>query len=207
MISHLDAQIGRVIAALEERGLMENTIIVFAGDNGLAVGRHGLFGKQNLYEHSVRVPLVFAGPGVPAGVRSDALVYLLDIYPTLCELAGVEAPDTVDGASLVPAMRGGAGRDVLYLAYTGKHRGVRERRYKLIEYVVDGRHTVTQLFDLREDPFELHDLAADPAHAETLSRLRTELLRLRAEWDDTDTPWSRTFWDGYENTHAEETHP
>ena len=81
MITHMDAQIGRILDALAKSGHADNTIIVFAGDNGLAVGRHGLFGKQNLYEHAMRPPLVFAGPGIPKG-RSDALVYLYDLFPT-----------------------------------------------------------------------------------------------------------------------------
>ena len=105
MITHADAQIGRVLEVLAETGRAENTIIVFAGDNGLALGQHGLMGKQSLYDHSVRVPLSFAGPGIPRGVRSEAYCYLLDIYPTLCDLIGLPAPETVEGTSLVPAMR------------------------------------------------------------------------------------------------------
>ena len=81
MIAHLDAGIGRILNALDERGMKENTIVIFAGDNGLAVGQHGLMGKQNMYEHSVRVPLIFAGPGIPEGQKTDALCYLLDIFP------------------------------------------------------------------------------------------------------------------------------
>ena len=104
MITHADAQMGRVLKVLEETGRAENTIIVFAGDNGLAVGKHGLMGKQSLYEHSIRVPLMMAGPGVPAGKRSEAFAYLIDIFPTLCELTGVPTPETVEGRSLVPAM-------------------------------------------------------------------------------------------------------
>ena len=197
MMGHLDARIGDVLAALEVRGLLEETIVVLAGDNGLAVGQHGLMGKQSLYEHSVRVPLVFAGPGVPQGVRTDAFAYLLDIFPTLCELTGTPAPATADGISLAPAMRGGESRDLLYLAYTDKHRGVRDDRWKLIEYVVNGRHSMTQLFDLQHDPLERNNLAADPAHREVLARLRREMLRLRDEWDDRATGWGRTFWAGY----------
>ncbi|MFW6189184.1 MAG: sulfatase-like hydrolase/transferase [Planctomycetota bacterium] len=199
MISHLDAQIGRVVEQLRAQDLLESTIVVLAGDNGLAVGRHGLFGKQNLYDHSVRVPLVFAGPGVPAGGRSEALVYLHDVLPTLCELSGVKVPQTVEGRSLTGVLRnpGQGVRDALYLAYTDKHRGVRRGGHKLIEYVVDGRHNMTQLFDLREDPWELNNLAADPSHADRLREMRAELTRMRDEWDDRDTTWGETFWAGY----------
>ena len=115
MITHLDAQIGRVLEALEATGQAENTIIVLAGDNGLAIGRHGLMGKQNMYDHSLHVPLIMSGPGIPQNRRSDALCYLLDIYPTLCDLVGVPIPGTVEGQSLVPAMREGISiaRDVV----------------------------------------------------------------------------------------------
>jgi arylsulfatase A-like enzyme len=98
MITHLDAQIGRVLAALRETGQLDDTIIVLAGDNGLALGRHGLMGKQSLYEHSIHVPLVICGPGIAAGQRSEALVYLLDIFPTLCDLLGLAAPGSVERA-------------------------------------------------------------------------------------------------------------
>ena len=195
MITHLDAQIGRVLEALEETDQAENTIIVFAGDNGLALGQHGLMGKQNLYDHSVRVPLIFAGPGVPRGSRSDAFVYLLDIYPTLCDLLGIEIPSSVNGRSLAPIMQGTDDqvRDVLYLAYTQFQRGVCDRRYKLIEYHVNGEHT-TQLFDLEADPWEMNNLAGDSSQAETEVRLRTELLRLRDEWGDQASHWGQEFW-------------
>jgi len=199
MITHLDDGIGRVLAALEESGRSDDTIIVFAGDNGLAVGRHGLMGKQSNYDHSVHVPLVMAGPGVPEGERRDAVAYLLDIYPTLCELAGLSAPDTVEGKSLVPAMREDAKiRDSLYFAYTHLHRGVREGDLKLIEYVVEGART-TQLFDLGADPYEIDNLAADPARAGDLERLRKELVRWRDELDDSREK-EASFWEGYEGT-------
>ena len=197
MISHLDAQIERVLGVLEETGRAGNTIIVFAGDNGLAVGRHGLMGKQNLYDHSVRVPLILHGPGVPRGETRAAFCYLLDIYPTLCDLIGVEIPDSVEGRSLAPVLHtaGTQVRDRLHFAYKGIHRGVRDERLKLIEYVVgDERHT--QLFDLEADPFELKNLAGDPDYAGHLERLRYDLLAWRDELDDTQD-LGREFWEGY----------
>jgi arylsulfatase A-like enzyme len=192
MITHADAQIGRVIDCLRQMGEAQNTVIVFSGDNGLAVGRHGLMGKQNLYEHSVRVPLVFAGPGVPAGVRTDAHAYLTDIYPTLCELCRLETPHTVEGISLCPAMADPDERvrETLLYAYRHLMRAARGDRYKLIEYVVDGKRT-TQLFDVIDDPWELENLADDPARADDLARLRNELQRWRTELDD---PCDE-FWD------------
>ncbi len=203
MISHLDDRIGDIVEAVRRKGLLEKTLFVLAGDNGLALGQHGLFGKQSLYEHSTRVPLILAGPGLPAGVRRDSLVYLLDLFPTLCELTGVPAPASVEGRSFLPAAAGAEpGRDLLYLAYTDKHRGVRTRRHKLIEYVVRGRHVMTQLFDLEQDPHELRNLAGEPGHENLLKTLRDELFRLRDEWDDCNSPWGKTFWAGYERKEA-----
>lgn len=194
MITHLDAQIGRVLAALEARGELDNTLVVFAGDNGLAVGRHGLLGKQNLYEHATRVPLLIAGPGVPAGVRSDALVYLLDIFPTLCELADVPVPASVTGDSLVPCIRDGApGRDALYLAYTELHRAVRTRTHKWIEVRAAGERHV-QLFDLDADPHELHDRSEDPDCAAVRAELEAALLTQRDASGDLDSTWGQRFW-------------
>ncbi|MHC4985242.1 MAG: sulfatase-like hydrolase/transferase [Planctomycetota bacterium] len=200
MITHLDFEIGRVLDDLDASGLAENTIIVFAGDNGLAVGQHGLMGKQSCYEHSVRVPLIFAGPGLPAGARRDAYAYLFDIYPTLCELCGLSVPESVEGVSLAGALQDGDEkvRETLFAAYCGWHRMVKDRRHKLIEYVVDGRHTQTQLFDLQADPWEMTNLAENPEHAEVMAGLRAELVRYRDDWDDTATPWGQTFWAGYE---------
>ncbi len=197
MITHLDAQIGRVIDALEQHASVESTIIVLAGDNGLALGQHGLMGKQNLYDHSLRVPLVFAGPGVPQGDQSNSLVYLFDIFPTIFDLIDVEPPSSVEGLSLIPAMRQPSAqvRDTLYLAYTQYQRGVRDHRYKLIEYYVNNKRT-TQLFDLLNDPWEIQNLATEPRVAHDLKRLRTELLRLRDESGDLNTEWGDVFWAG-----------
>jgi arylsulfatase A-like enzyme len=199
MISHLDANIGRVLAALDARGLTENTLFILAGDNGLALGQHGLMGKQNCYDHSVRVPLVFAGPGLPRGVRSEAFAYLFDIFPTLCELTGTPIPASVEGTSLVPALRCPQEplRDTLYFAYTDTQRAVKDREFKLIEYVIQGRRTMTQLFCLATDPWERCNLAGDPAHAGTVARLRQELYRWREAWDDEASPWGQTYWQGY----------
>jgi arylsulfatase A-like enzyme len=175
MITHLDAQVGRVLAALAESGLEKDTIVVFAADNGLAVGRHGLLGKQSLYDHSVRVPLVLRGPGVPAGRRSSALVYLLDLFPTLCELTKVPAPRALEGESLVPVLSGKRAkvRDSVFAAYRDVQRMVRTGRWKLILYPKAGR---TQLFDLERDPDETRDLSGEPGQAGRVREL-TALLR------------------------------
>ena len=198
MVSHIDAEVGRMLSALDEAGLRESTLIVLGGDNGLAVGQHGLMGKQNLYDHSVRVPLIFNGPGVPAGRRSEALVYLHDAYPTICEMAGVSIPASVEGVSLAPLFGegGAAPRHYAHAAYMDKQRSVRDDRYKLIEYAVEGRRR-TQLFDLLADPAELSSLAEDPAHADVVQRLRGELERWRSELGDTREAGER-FWATYD---------
>ncbi len=195
MITHADATIGRVLSALERTGQLENTILVLAGDNGLAIGRHGLFGKQNMYDHSVHVPLVMAGPGIPQDTRTGAFCYLLDIYPTLCDLVGVDIPDSVEGKSLVPVLENAhhVNRETLFFAYRDIQRAVQDRDYKLIEYVVNGQRT-TQLFDRHTDPWELYNLAHDPLYAPHVRRLRKELLRWKEDLDD----WGEAFWRGYE---------
>ena len=188
---------GRVLDALEESGQADNTIVVFAGDNGLAVGQHGLMGKQNLYDHSVRVPLIMAGPGIPEAQRTDAFCYLLDIFPTLCDLAGLETPDTVEGLSLTGILEDPTAsvRDSLLFAYKGLHRAVRNRRFKLIEYAVKGKRN-SQLFDLENDPREIVNLIDSSDHQGTVAELRTELGRWENELDDTQE-MGRAFWQTY----------
>jgi arylsulfatase A-like enzyme len=155
-------------------------------------------GKQNLYEHSIRVPLVFAGPGVPQGRQSDALVYLLDIYPTLFDLLDLDPPNSVEGLSLVPAMNEPSAqiRETLYLAYKDYQRGIRDASHKLIEYHVNGRRT-TQLFDLAADPWENHSLADEPAVQSRLEYMRSELFHHRDQSGDLETKWGNAFWDGF----------
>ena len=194
IITHVDEQVGRVLDVLEETGQAQNTIVVFAGDNGLAVGQHGLMGKQNLYEHSVRVPLIMAGPGIPQGQKTDALCYLLDIFPTLCDLTDLPIPGTVEGKSLLPVIEDPSTevRDTLHFAYKDVQRAVRQGDHKLIEYAVNGKRT-TQLFNLIGDPSETRDLANDPDQAPKMESLRTELKRWQTELGDTGE-MGRTFW-------------
>jgi arylsulfatase A-like enzyme len=183
MLAHLDAQIGRILAELEARGELDNTIIVFAGDNGLAIGSHGLFGKQNLYDHSVRVPLLIAGPGIPADRRSDAMCYLLDLCPTICEAAGATPPNGIEGKSLLPLLRGQrtTHRESLLFGYRDLMRAAYDGKLKAIHYSKLDRW---QLFDLQADPHEMHNLVDDPAHAEDRTRLRQLLVRLQREFGD-----------------------
>lgn len=179
IITHLDAQIGRILTALEKKGVAGNTIIVFAGDNGLALGQHGLLGKQSVYEHSVRVPCIISGPGIPKAEERDALCYLLDIYPTLCDLAGVSIPESVEGKSLVDVLHNKTdkARNALLFAYKNFQRAIRTGQWKLIYYNVKGQKT-TQLFDLKNDPWEIKNLASEPTNSEIIDKLTVQMEQL-----------------------------
>jgi arylsulfatase A-like enzyme len=183
MISHLDEQVGRVLAALSKSGHAENTIIIYTADHGLAVGSHGLLGKQNLYEHSMGTPMVIVGPGIPRAKSSDALVYLYDLFPTICGWSGVEVPEQVEGRSLAGVITGDQPlvRETLFTAYENKMRAVRDDRYKLIRYPQINH---TQLFDLGSDPHELKNLAAVPAQADRVARMMSLLETWQARTGD-----------------------
>lgn len=185
MITHADFHIGRVLKALEESGKADNTIILFAADNGLAVGQHGLMGKQNIYDHSVRVPLVIGGPGLAKGARCDSMCYLLDLFPTICDLTGTPTPSLVEGKSIMPMLKNPHARirDSVFLAYRHFQRGVRTDRWKLVLYNVGGKQT-TQLFDIQNDPWELKNLADDRAQAARIRELRTLLKDWMKQTDD-----------------------
>jgi arylsulfatase A-like enzyme len=183
-ISHLDHEVGRVLAALTERGWQDNTVVIFSSDQGLAVGgRHGLMGKQNLYEH-FKSPLVVAGAGLRPG-QSAALVYLFDLFPTICDLAGAVAPAVIEGRSLLPVVEGRQPtvRGTLFCAYRDCQRMVRDERWKLIEYQAAGTRN-TQLFDLAGDPDEMRNLAFDPQAQAELARLRKLLAAAQQEFGD-----------------------
>lgn len=182
-VTGLDFHVGRIFAELKASGQWDSTIIIFSGDNGLSLGEHGLFGKQNLYEHGgMHVPLVIAGPGIPKG-RSEAFVYLMDLFPTCAEFAGAEIPAGVEGMSLVPLLRGKnvKRRDVLYTGYRDCQRALRDDRWKLIRYPLVDR---VQLFDLSADPHELTNLADQPEHAAKVDELTARLAKEMARYAD-----------------------
>ena len=185
MITEVDEQMGRVLKALDESGKADNTIVIFAADNGLAVGQHGLLGKQNLYDHSMRVPLVIGGPGIPQNTIAHTLCYLMDLAPTIYQMTGVKAPADVEGKSLLPVLRNQDThvRDSVFLAYRHFQRGLRTDRWKLILYNVNGKQT-TQLFDLQNDPAELNNLAGDPGQARRIGQLRGILKDWQKRTDD-----------------------
>lgn len=214
---NIDIQIGRVVQELSDMGELENTYIIYTADHGIAIGRHGFQGKQNLYQHTWRVPFIVKGPGVKRGARAQGNIYLLDVLATLCDIAGIPAPDTIEGISFRPVLEGRRDtiRDVLYGAYSGGSkpgmRCVLKDGWKLIQYeAYDGATRETQLFNLATNPHELlaehrdpavvaltrltpqphqTDLAEDPAHAAKLAEMQALLL---AEMRRLDDPWR--FW-------------
>ncbi len=211
---NIDIQIDRVLKKLEAMGELDNTYIFYTADHGMAIGRHGLQGKQNLYQHTWRVPLIVKGPRVKAGTRAEGNVYLLDMLATLCDVTGVPTPESNEGMSFKSVLFGQQEkiRDVLYGAYNGGTkpgmRCVKQGDWKLIKYdVLNGNVRETQLFNLKENPDEFlvehHDaavtelshsqptvaqvnLAKDPKYADKLAEMETLLL---AEMRRLNDPW------------------
>jgi iduronate 2-sulfatase len=175
--SFMDAQLGRVLDELDQLGLTDSTLIVFASDHGYMLGEHFAWQKMMLFEPVSRTPLIVAGPGVARGTPARGLVELIDIYPTVVEMAGLKAPANVDGESIVrllkdPSQRGKPA------AFTQLDRGRREGRTIRTErwrYIEWNRGAAEELYDHDSDPDEHTNLAADPAHAHTLSQLREQL--------------------------------
>ena len=185
IITHMDAQIKRILDKLEETGQAENTYIFFAADHGLAVGNHGLMGKQNMYEHSLRPPMIIVGPGIPRGKKKEMMVYLQDIMPTVIEYAGGEVPAYVEFNSLKAFIEGTVTESSypeVYGAYQDLQRMIRMEDYKLIVYPGAG---VKRLFNLKKDPQEMEDLAQDPSQKGRMDIMYTKLLELMAEMGDT----------------------
>jgi len=183
MIDHTDAQIGRIIKQLEDSGQADNTVIIYTSDHGLAMGRHGLMGKQNQYDHSVRAPFIVKGPNIPVGKTATGMFYLNSVFPTAVELAGLDIPSSVDAPSIVPLINGE--KDVayktIYGAYRHFQRMVRSQDYKLIYYPMIKR---TQLFDMKNDPLEMHDLSNKPEYKLKIQTMLVELEEWKKVVDD-----------------------
>jgi arylsulfatase A-like enzyme len=197
MISHLDSAVGSILATLRETGLADNTLVIYTADHGLALGQHGLMGKQNLYEHSLRVPLIIAGPEIPASRRVPHLVWHADTTATILDVAGCSPDTDGEGSNLLPLANGlgGSIRRTFSAAYRFSQRMVRDDRYKLICYfdqadqrsapvTLAGRptpgSTAEQLFDLFQDPYETTNLVFLPA----LQEVRRTLLTSLAAWQE-----------------------
>ncbi|MEQ1827409.1 MAG: sulfatase-like hydrolase/transferase [Pirellula sp.] len=211
---NIDIQIGKVLERLKAMGELENTYVIYTADHGIAIGRHGLQGKQNLYQHTWRVPMIVNGPGIKPGTRAEGNVYLLDVLSTLCDLAGIAPPASSEGISFKPVLMGKSNsiRDTLYGVYCGGTkpgmRSVKVGDWKLIKYdALDGTVRKTQLFNLRENPNEFliehHDpkvialthatptkeqvnLADDPKYANKLAEMEAHLLSEMRRLHD---PW------------------
>ncbi|NND35395.1 MAG: sulfatase-like hydrolase/transferase, partial [Saprospiraceae bacterium] len=184
IISHLDQQVGEMLDALEASGKMENTYIFFTADHGLAVGQHGLIGKQTLYDHSIRVPLIVCGPDMPKGEKRSQDVYLQDIMATSLELAGIEKPNYVEFNSfldLVKEANKASSYDAIYGCYMNYQRMIRKDGFKLIVYP----HGKTVfLFDLNQDPNEMNNLANDPNYSDKVNTLFNDLIVLQKRMGD-----------------------
>jgi arylsulfatase A-like enzyme len=182
IITHMDAQVGRILDALEKSGKADNTYIIFTSDHGLACGHHGLMGKQNMYDHSLRVPFIVNGPGVKAGLKIDAPIHLQDAMATALDLAGAKRED-VEFQSLRPLLAGEkGGLDAVYGAYMDFQRAVIHDGWKLILYP---KAKVAKLYHLTEDPQEMKDLAADPAMAGRTKALFKKFQELQKQYNDT----------------------
>ena len=183
-ISFLDVQVGRILDSIEASPFAANTIIVYSADSGVACGSHGLIGKQNLYEHSIRVPLIVAGPGIAADKRSDAMCYLFDLMPTLGKLCGVAAPKDSQGVEFSAVLKDPSkpARPFLFFGYKSVQKALNDGRWKMIRYPHIDR---TQLFDLQSDPYETKDLSGDQAQTDRIKAMLTKLdATLKADGDN-----------------------
>ena len=193
-LSFLDFQVGRVLDGLEESGLSKDTVVVYLGDNGYLLGDHGRFEKHCLYEPAVRVPLIVRWPDdLPAGKRVDAMVELVDLFPTILDLLGKASPKNLHGRSFVPLLRGepgATGRDVVFSEYLENEEAmIRSERYKLIVATgrrkrLDGYETeeptsrpYIRLFDLQTDPSENSDLSSKTAFRDVIDGLLEKLYQ------------------------------
>lgn len=185
IISHMDTQIGHILDKLEATGQAENTYIFFSADHGLSVGQHGLLGKQNMYDHSLRPPMIVVGPDIPKGEKREMAVYLQDIMPTAIEYGRGEVPDWVEFNSLKSFIDGKRQQSYypeVYGAYMDLQRMIRVDDHKLIVYPYAG---VRKLFNLAEDPLETTDLASLPEQQDRIRSLFGKLRELQVEMGDT----------------------
>lgn len=192
-VKGVDESVGAIMENLEELGLAENTIVVYSSDQGFYIGDHGWFDKRWMYEESLEMPLIVKWPGVTKpGSKDIHLVQNLDYAPTLLEATGSAIPAELQGKSLIPLLKGESPdwRDSIYYHYyaypsahmIARHNGIRTERHKLINFYNFGEW---ELYDLKTDPDELHNLYQDPAQAELITDLKGQLEELRASYGDT----------------------
>ncbi|TLX74361.1 DUF4976 domain-containing protein [Labilibacter sediminis] len=185
IITHLDQQIGRIMKALEESGKLDNTYIFYTADHGLAMGNHGLLGKQSMYDHSMRAPLFVIGPDVPKNKKFDVDVYLQDIMASTVDLAGIPKPEYIEFNSLMPIVRGEQKKssyDAIYGCYQiNLQRMIRKDGYKLIVYP---QAKTVLLYDLEKDPKEMNDISKEKKNSKKVKKLFADLVKLQEEMDD-----------------------
>ena len=183
-ITHVDAQIGKIFEALKASGKIENTYIIFTADHGLAMGKHGLLGKQSLFDHSIRPPLIILGPKIPKNKKTNLDVYLQDAMATSFEIAGIKKPNYIEFNSFLDIAKGKKTKsnyNAIYGAYLDVQRMIRKDNYKLIVYP---KIKKLVLFDLKNDPEEIIDLSNNPEQKERVKNLFYQLLKLQEEMED-----------------------
>tara|TARA_B100000282_G_C31624939_1_gene441109 strand:- start:329 stop:898 length:570 start_codon:yes stop_codon:yes gene_type:complete len=177
----MDMQIGKIIDALIETKQIDNTVIIFTSDHGLSCGQHGLMGKQNMFEHSMKPPLIISGPGFPKGKTIKTPVYLQDIMPTTLELAQVPIPNNIAFKSLLPVIKGKQSYSSIYGAYKDKQRMIRKNDFKLVWYPESETYL---LFDLLKDPYETNDLIYEKDKQKIVNELKKELYDQQLKLND-----------------------
>jgi len=193
-IKSVDENVGRVLTYLEEKGMLENTIIVYTSDQGFYMGEHGWFDKRFMYEESFRTPLMIRLPkSMKQKKEINQMVQNIDFAPTLLDAAGVTVPSDMQGCSLMPLLKGKKMKDwrtsLYYHFYesqddhaVNKHYGVRTDRYKLIHFY--NRIDTWELYDLKKDPDEMRNVINDPSYAKILSAMKAELMKLQEKYQD-----------------------
>jgi arylsulfatase A-like enzyme len=198
-VAAVDEGVGRVLDYLEANGLSKNTVVVYTSDQGFYLGEHGWFDKRFIYEESLRTPFLIQYPGhIRPGTRVAAPIQNIDYAPTFLALAGVIAPDTIQGRSLVPLFGGRAPADwrkaiyYHYYEYPGfhsvrAHYGMRDDRYKLVRFYSDDINA-WEFYDLKTDPHEMHNRIDDPAMQARIAAMKQGLVALRRQYGDSDGP-------------------
>ena len=194
-LASVDESVGRIIKTLETMKILDNTVIVFAGDNGFLYGEHGLWSKRSAYEESIRIPLIMRyPPAARTGTKCDQMVLNIDLAPTFLELAGVAIPATMQGQSWISILKGKPGRESflyeffhedLYRYMQATAVGVRTKRWKYVTYPLadktSGKFTTDEFYDLVNDPKELNNLINDPKYADIVKQMNKELESLKAK--------------------------
>ncbi len=195
MITHLDFEIGRIVKALKDKGIYNDTLIILVSDNGLSIGSHAFLGKQNLYEEAIKVPLIMKGPKIEQNRKVTNRLFLYDIYPTLCEYLSIEIPGSVEGQSFYSALTSETTeeRDNMYFIALDRARAIIQGDYKYSLYYNEqnGKFEAV-LYNLKEDPYEMNNLVT--IEKDKAKALLSALLEMRDKVKDTETAEAQNFW-------------